>query len=148
MRYRESGNVHKDFHLATDSTIEFVLENYGPDFLRELFSRTAQRVYRDIYTQLKDGDAGALVEHLRYFMDREGGRYRITQENDEVVFEVESCPAVRHLTERGIRPKTDFCLQTALQNAAWSESTPFEITTLVTGTGTCRQVVRRRHATE
>ena len=46
MRYRDTGNVHKDFQLATEATIRYALESYGPDFLSELFARTAQLIER------------------------------------------------------------------------------------------------------
>lgn len=32
MRYADKGEVHKDFHLATNATIDFVLSEYGKDF--------------------------------------------------------------------------------------------------------------------
>ena len=72
MRYRETGNVHKDFHLSMNTSIKYVLRNYGMETLRELFRRTAQLVYREIYADLRGGNFSSLLEHWRYFYDREG----------------------------------------------------------------------------
>ena len=148
MRYREEGNVHKDFHLATDTTIRYVLSQYGLGFLKELFRRTAHLVYKEIYEALKKGDCKPLVEHLTYFLKREEAVFRVINGKDEVILEIEECPAVKHLKERGREVTTDFCLQTALMNEAWSEGSEFNITTFITGEGSCRQIIRRKHASK
>lgn len=144
MRYRDGGNVHKDFHLATNTTIRYVLDHYGKDFLRELLRRTAQQVYRDIYENLKGGDAGPLREHWQYYYDREGGRYTITELENGFVFEVLECPAVRHLKERDVPVTDDFYLQDLLLNDGWSEGTPFRIETELLAEGSYRMTVTRR----
>jgi len=148
MRYEETGNFHKDFHLATDAPIRYVLETYGMDFLPELFRRTARKVYRDIHSRLTGGERRALVEHWRYFLEREGARFTITESKEETVLEVNECPAMRHLRERSAPRTTAFCLQTALLNRSWEEGTPFEISTVLTGEGTCRQIIRPRRNKE
>ncbi len=143
MRYQDTGNVHKDFHLATDTTIRYVLDHYGEDFLRELFRRTAQRVYREIYEQLKQGNPGPLREHWEYYYTREGGEYSVTEQGNGFQFEVHDCPAVRHLKERGVEVTESFYLQDVLLNEAWSEGTPFEIETKILGDGHYRMTVSR-----
>ncbi len=144
MRYRETGNVHKDFHLATDRTIKYILAEYGINFLKELFRRTAQRVYRVIYEALKSGNPEPWVEHMSYFFNREGGVFEIQRNNGNIIFKVTECPAVKHLKERGISPSVDFCLQTSLLNEAWAENTPFTIRTVVVGEGMCYQIIKSR----
>jgi hypothetical protein len=144
VRYKDTGNVHKDFHLATQTTIDYVLAAHGIGFLRELFSRTAREVYRDIRGHLERGDASALAEHTAYYIEREGGALTIERQGDDIVIEIRDCPAVRHVDERGTSASVDFCLQTALMNEAWAKDTPFEITTELTGRGTCRQTIRPR----
>jgi hypothetical protein len=145
MRYKDTGNVHMDFHLSTNATIEYILQHYDLDFLRELFRRTAQKVYKDLYENLKAGNAAPLVEHTAYYIEREGGALTVTEKDDEIIIDVIRCPAVFHARERGYRAPTDFCLQTALMNNAWSEGTPFEITTCIRSEGTCRQILRRKN---
>ncbi|HUX20375.1 MAG TPA: hypothetical protein VMW69_03985 [Spirochaetia bacterium] len=148
MRYRDGGNVHKDFHLATNTTIRYVFDHYGRDFLRELFRRTAQQVYRDIYESLKRGDAAPLREHWEYYYEREGGQYAITELQNGFAFEVLDCPAVRHLKERGVEVTQDFYLQDILLNDAWSEGTPFWIDTKILGEGHYRMTVSRKRNKE
>jgi len=146
MRYRETGNVHKDFHLAMNTSIQYVLQTYGMDFLRELFRRTAQLVYRDIYTSLAKGDWKPLLEHWRYFYDREGGRYEVTPTDGGFIFDVRECPAARHLREKGIPLTSEFYLQDVLLNDGWSAGTPFQIDTQVLGDGSYRMTVAPRRS--
>jgi len=148
MRYRDTGEVHKDFHLGTMTTIRYVKKTYGMDFLTELFRRTAQQVYRAIYEELKRGDPEPLVEHWEYYFTREDGRFEVVRGAGEIVFRVLECPAYRHLTERGAEIDDDFYLQITLLNDAWSEDTPFTIRTRVTGPGAYELTIGEKHATE
>ena len=149
MRYRATGNLHKDFHLATNTTIQYVLKKYGQEFLRELFQRTAQRVYRDIYESLQAGNYTPLVEHWTYYYEREHGRFEINKKDGEVVFHVLECPAVRHLQERNVQVTKEFYLQIVFMNEAWSENTPFVITVELLGVGEYRHIIRsRKHASK
>ncbi len=38
LRYNDGGNVHMDFHGATNTTIEFIIKKYGIDTMKLLFS--------------------------------------------------------------------------------------------------------------
>ena len=78
MRYRETGEVHLDFHRTTNGTIAYLRKTHGESFLDDVFRRMAHDVYRSIHEDLQRGDPEQLVEHWRYFFDREGGgvRYR------------------------------------------------------------------------
>ena len=137
-----------DFHLATSATISYVLDEYGKPFLRELFRRTAQEVYGDIYENLKAGNIEPLLEHWEYYLKREGGEFELLRRDNETELHVKICPAVRHLRKRGKEPPSNFCLQTVLMNDAWSIDTPFSIETAVSGEGICRQTIRRIRAPE
>ena len=149
MRYKDKGEVHKDFHLATNITITYVLEKYGEGFLSDLFKRTAQRVYKDIYENLKVGNSKALVEHWEYYYTREGGKYEIVKQGNEIVFHVLECPAAVHLEKRTGSIPDSFLLQTTLLNAAWSEGTPFSIDTERIGPKEYKMIIRGgQHASE
>jgi predicted ArsR family transcriptional regulator len=143
LRYRETGGLHKDFHGSMNAAVEYVGRRYGREGLREVFRNTAQKVYRSIYEKLKAGDWSELIEHWRYFMDREGADYSLEVTGDAVVMTVRRCPAVARLKELGMTPSEFFCDQTVLLNEAWCENTPFEAVTEITGDGSCVQTIRR-----
>ena len=50
VRYRETGEVHIDFHRSTNGTIAYLRTNYGRAFLDETFRRMAHDVYRQFAT--------------------------------------------------------------------------------------------------
>jgi hypothetical protein len=101
MRYTDKGEIHKDFHLSTNATCDYVMNRYGSEFLAELARRTAQRVYLDIYQNMKRGSYQALVEHLCYYLDREGGVYTLSKTREGIVIRVTSCPMHEHILNRG-----------------------------------------------
>lgn len=146
MRYRETGNVHLDFHRTLNGTIGYLRGKYGQEFVDEVFRRTARDVYRSIREDLERGDPEQLVEHWDYFFGREGGRYEIEREGGEIRMTVHSCPAVAYLKARGLEVDPAFCRGTKVLNDALAENSPFAVTTEVTGEGRCVQTIRRRDA--
>lgn len=144
MRYRETGELHKDFHGALNTTVDYVVGKYGRDALREIFRRVGREVYRSIHAKLQAGDPSELVEHLRYFYAREQADFRLTVESDAIVLEVFQCPAVEHLRRLGITPSPCFCDQTIEVNAGLCENTPWTTATEVLAPGRCRQCFTRQ----
>jgi hypothetical protein len=145
MRYSDSGNVHKDFHLATHRTVIYVLENYGMEFLRQLFAATAQKVYCSIWEDLKKGDPRQLLEHWKYYYTREGGVFDITEAGDETIFSVRLCPAAEHLKKNSIPIDEKTYLPDILLNEFWSEGTPFSIETRIIDEGKYDMIIRREN---
>lgn len=144
MRYKETGQVHLDFHRTTNGTIAYLRQQHGAEFLNEAFRRTAHDVYRAIHEDLKRGDPEQLVEHWIYYFDREDGEYRIDRKDDQIVMTVTQCPAIAYLQRQGIEIDPAFCQQTVIINDALAEGTPFEIDTKVLGEGKCIQTIRRK----
>lgn len=144
MRYRETGNVHLDFHRTLNGTIQYLREKYGQDFVDEVFRRTARDVYRSIREDLARGDPEQLVEHWSYFLDRDRGRYTIERDGDEIRLTVHSCPAISYLEKKGLKVDPGFCRGTKVLNDALAEDSPFEIITDILGEGRCVQTIRRR----
>ena len=144
MRYRDTGEVHIDFHRSINGTIAYLRTNYGREFLDETFRRMAQDVYLAIGEDLKQGGTEHLVEHWTYYFDRECGQYTLERKDDAIRFVVHQCPAIAYLQSRGIPVDPDFCRQTVVINDALAQDTPFAVTTEVLGGGRCVQTIRRR----
>jgi len=144
MRYTDTGEVHRDFHLATNATIDFVLSEYGIEFLRELFCRTAKSVYKDIYENLQKGDYQPLLEHWKYYYTREQGVFTAAEGDGGFTFHVTECPACRHLKDKNTPITDNFYLQISLLNEAWAENTPFTIETQIISEGEYKMLIRRR----
>jgi len=144
MRYEEDGNVHLDFHGATNTTIDFIVERFGVAAMDEIFKKVGRDVYASIRADLIAGDTRQLVRHWRHFFDRESGDYDIEIGDDEVVLTVRRCPAWHHVKTLVGHVSPHFCDQTSRTNEAMAEGSPFAIDTEITGEGSCRQVIRRR----
>lgn len=75
LRYAETGEVHLDFHGATNTTIDFIISRYGMAAMDEIFRKVGRDVYQSIRADLVAGDAGQLVRHWRHFFTRENCDY-------------------------------------------------------------------------
>ena len=146
LRYQETGNVHLDFHGAVNTTIDFIVANYGLAVLHEIFEKVGKNVYADIRAHLMDGDAQELVRHWRHFFEREQADFDITADEDEIVLTVRKCPAYLHVQKIAPGVSPWFCDQTVKTNEAMADGSPFEVTTEITGPGACRQIIRKRRS--
>lgn len=144
MRYKETGEVHLDFHRTTNGTIAYLRKKYGEAFLDETFRRTARDVYRAIREDLLRGDPEQLIEHWTHFFTRDGGEFEIKRDGDTITLQVTRCPAVSYIQSRDIPVDPCFCRQTVVMNEALAEGTPFEIETRILGNARCEQIIRRK----
>jgi len=144
LRYAEEGEVHLDFHGATNTTVDFIIGKFGLDALNEIFRKVGKDVYRSIHEDLIAGDTEQLVAHWRHFFTRENCDYDIDVGDDEIVLTVRRCTAWHHVARLVGTPSAHFCDQTSRTNEAMAEGAPFAIETTITGPGACRQVIRRR----
>jgi len=149
MRYKDTGNVHLDFHGAVNTTVNYIVKKIGIEALHETFFSTGRDVYKSIRENLSKGDYSELVEHWSYYLDRENGKYRIVREKDRVVLHVDECPAVRQVKKLGLELSPHFCDQTEYVNKGMCHGTGFEIETVKTGECSCIQTLRRiKHDTK
>lgn len=146
MRYRETGNVHLDFHRTMNGTITYLRQRYGVELLDEILRRTAREVYRAIRADLLAGNPEHLLEHWTYFLTREGGEFTVERTATEIRVTVHRCPAAGYLQDRGIPPDPAFRRQTTVLNEALGEGTPFEVTTEVIDELRYIQTIRKRQA--
>ena len=143
LRYQENNELHRDFHGTTNATLNYIAEHYGVDALKMILRKTGHDVYKSIREKLERGDASELIEHLNWFFYRERGKYRLTVTDNEIVFEVFECPAIRHLRKLGLEPSPYMCLQTGEVNAGMCEGTPWRSEVKLLGEGRCIQTFRK-----
>lgn len=145
LRYQEDNELHRDFHGGTDTAIRYISGKYGVEALKGILRKTGREVYKSIHDKLAKGNASELIEHLNWFMYREGAEYSLTVKDGEIRLEVFDCPAYRHLTQKLHRqPSEHFCLQTSEVNAGMCEGTPWESTVECLGNGHCIQIFRKK----
>lgn len=139
LRYQEDNELHLDFHGTTNTTLNYIADNYGVDALKGILRKTGREVYKSIHEKLLKGDASELLEHLNWFYFREKGKYQLTVEENRIVLEVFECPAIRHLRKLGLEPSAHVCLQTSEVNAGMCEGSPWHSEVRVIGEGHCIQ---------
>ena len=139
LRYQENNELHLDFHGTTNTTLNYIADNYGVEALKGILRKTGREVYKSIHEKLLKGNASELLEHLNWFYFREKGKYQLTVEENRIVLEVFECPAIRHLRKLGLEPSAHVCLQTSEVNAGMCEGSPWHSEVQVIGEGHCIQ---------
>ena len=143
LRYQEDNELHLDFHGTTNTTLNYIVEHYGVQTLKEILRKTGRDVYKSIHEKLQQGDASELLEHLNWFFHREKGKFQLTVDENKITFEVFECPAVRHLRKLGLEPSPHLCLQTSEVNAGMCEDSPWSSEVQVISEGHCIQTFVR-----
>ena len=144
LRYRSTGEVHKDFHGLTCATLHYLVDNYGHEAMVEVLQKTAKEVYKTIHEGLKQGVPDELFEFWSYYFQREQGEFSIEKTDEAVRLIVKDCPALRHLVKLEQSPDPILCEATRIFNNALTEGTPYELTTEETGSFSCIQTLKLR----
>lgn len=117
--------LHKDFHGALSTGIEYVEKHFGEAAVREYLRQFASAFYAPLTADLKERGLIALQEHFGSTYQEEGGKAAITLDDDELRIEVETCPAVSHMREHGYPVARLFHETTKTVNEAICEGTPY-----------------------
>lgn len=128
IRRRASDNdyLHSDFHGALSTGIEYLDRTYGEKAVRECLRQFTVKFYAPLVKDIYRRGLVALKEHFETIYGREYGRIRIELTENELLLEVEACPAVTHMRENGYSVARSFVETERTVNAALCEGTPFE----------------------
>ena len=146
LRYRETGNLHKDFHAGTSLALDFLYEKHGEKAIAEVLHNTGTKVYASIHYKLKNDDPSELIEHFAYFYNREEADFDLHVTENEINLTVRQCPAIAHIRKLGLTPSKHFCQTTLLINQALCEDSPWASETSIVGDGQCVQRFFRKEA--
>ena len=99
MRRRAADNpyLHKDFHCALNSGIEYLHRYFGADSVRQYLRQFASSFYGPLTEDLKKRGLVALKEYFEKVYQLEGGKAHFDFFEDELKITVNACPAVTHL---------------------------------------------------
>ena len=93
--------LHRDFHGALSAGIDYLDDRYGANAVREYLRGFAVRFYAPTIEALRERGLPALREHFERIYAIEGASPIIRMTEDQLVIEVDHCPAVRHMRARG-----------------------------------------------
>ena len=122
---RDNRYLHKDFHGALSVGLEYVEKHLGEGSAREYLRHFALAFYAPLAADLKRRGLVALKEHFTKVYEEEGGEVRISLGEEELRVEVEACPAVTHMRERGYPIARLFHETSKTVNEAICEDTPY-----------------------
>ncbi len=127
MTRRASDNVylHRDFHCALNLSLEYLRVNFGVDAARDYLRRFAAACHAPLQAELRRRGLPALREYFEEIYRREGGRVRISGDENELRIAVEQCPAVEHIRRQGGLPSALYADTTRIVNESICRDTPF-----------------------
>ena len=143
--HRSAGDnayLHRDFHGALSVGLEYLDEHYGEDAVREYLRQFALAFYAPLTDSLRRRGLVALVEHFHRVYDLEGGEIRFTLSDDELLVEVQACPAVAHMRKQGYPVARLFHETKAAVGKAICDGTAFDAELLEYDPDTGRSVQR------
>lgn len=129
MERRASDNkyLHRDFHVLADQGIAFVGEKYGDNGVREYLYRFTCAYYAPLIEAIKDKGLVALKEHIKKIYEIEEAQdavILILNEN-ELLVEVEYCPAVSFMKSVGHIPSKWYIETTRTLNETIADKTNY-----------------------
>ena len=95
--------LHKDFHGAMSTGIQYLHEHYGEDGVREYLRRFTDAWHAPLKQAILDRGLTALKDYFEEIYRIEDGDIKITCSDDELVLTVAECPAVAHMKANGYR---------------------------------------------
>ena len=103
MRRQAADNeyLHRDFHGALSTAIQYLDEHYGEEAVREYLRDFTNVFYAPLKQDLRARGLVALKEHWARVYEIEGGEIEMTLTADELVLRVAACPAVGHMHAQG-----------------------------------------------
>lgn len=117
--------LHKDFHGALSTGIDYLEANYGADAVQEFLRRFTNSYYAPVKADLKERGLIALKEHFEKVYGIEGGSISIDLTEDTLVLKVEACPALAHMRENGMKVASLFFETDRTVDDALCEGTPY-----------------------
>ncbi len=143
MERKQSDNryLHKDFHIALNLMMNYILENYGHDALISYLRQFSLTYHSPLRQRMLKGDLEALAV---YFMDvykNEDWPVSIELAGNRMEIKQDACPAISYIRKKGGEPCV---LYRETYNTVYSslcEKTPFEYRLEYYDdiTGACRQ---------
>jgi len=124
-RAADNPYLHKDFHGALSSGIDYVADRFGERAVRDYLYQFADVYYAPLKEQMKRRGLVALKEHIENTYKTEGGRVAIDFSETEMTVRVAACPAVMHMREKGYKVSPHFVETTGTVNKAICEGTGY-----------------------
>ena len=94
---------HMDFHSSLNNGIEYLGSKYGEDVLTDYLTIYTENVYKKVIEDIKARGIDAIADKIAdtYKTEKSEDVLTLTKNGDELIVEIEYCPAVKHLRDTG-----------------------------------------------
>lgn len=124
-RASDNAYLHKDFHGALSTAIDYLQQTYGREAVRQYLRQFAASYYAPLKRDICSRGLVALKEYFEQIYAIEGGKVEIDLFDDELTLRIFACPAVTHMRENGYAVAELFYETHVAVNDAICEDTPF-----------------------
>jgi len=121
----DNAYLHKDFHGALSTGIDYIEEHFGEEAVREYLRQFTRTFYAPVTEALRERGLPALREHLERIYTIEDGEISFTETDDELILRAAFSPAVMHMREHGYHVARLFHETVKTVNETLCEGTPF-----------------------
>ncbi len=122
----DNAYLHKDFHGALSTGLEYLRTHYGDQAVRDYLRQFTLAWYAPLTRALREKGLSALREHYDRIFTLEGGRADFQETPDELRIDVLENPAVTHMRARKYPVSPLFVETVRTVGRAICENTPFE----------------------
>jgi hypothetical protein len=128
-----------DFYFAINATFRFIRASFGMEGLKTYWTDLGKTYMKPVWSRWQTKGLEGIEAYWRAFFAAEpGGIVQITRSATEVVLEVTTCPAIRHLREGGREIVPEFCQHCYYVSEAAAREAGYEVR-VTGGNGSCRQ---------
>ncbi len=132
-----------DFYFAINATFRFILQRFGLEGLRWYWTDLGTRYFAPVTARWKSqGLEGVAAYWEAFFRAEPGSEVHVQLQEDQVVLEVTTCPAIHHLRENRREIVPCFCQHCYFVSEAMAAPAGLMVR-IQGGNGQCRQIFRR-----
>ncbi len=127
----ENEYFHKDFHSSLNNGIHYLGDKYGEDVLCRFLQSFTEKVYQKLIVDIQKRGIDAIKDKVieTYQKEKSIDVLQIRQEDGKTVFDIEYCPAVKHLRDTGrtVTPWFKYTTTVIMQTLAKHAGLTFEM---------------------
>ncbi len=127
-----------DFYFAINATFRFIIEKFGIDSWKQYLETMGRSYFEPVNRGWKSGGLEAVAAYWKEFFAAEPNVVvDICRDENEVVLNVVSCPALNHLRAHGRTPVKQYCQHCYYLGQARAQEADMEMR-LTGGNGVCQ----------